>query len=320
MAPKNQVPNEIPNVAARFLNNLTNGMILGIGLFLMFVGISLSVSLGKTADLTGKLLIALVTELGFAFFIAWVIICTVDEREKKEHAKKVEIDERRLASKLYLNTVLNLDLPASVSEELSTYIAGSSLLKEFQSVCMKIEKCGNHTKLTQHFEVVFTNVDRSPRPWCPTFDSYDNRQPSIEELHPNESWGYNKIEVKKREANSENWIDITSKQPSEFDGETEVQLIDEIMIERGDQVKVFIQQTCSKFGSDNELFTNKALTNQLDLEISYDEADFEVNYRAIHPRETKGEMRRVDDTDKIRFHHPFLPSHGVVIWWRPKAD
>ena len=70
------------NQAKRFLVKLSNGEILALGLLFAIPGICLAVA-AKEPSLPSKLLIALVTELGFAFIIAWVIISTVDEREKK---------------------------------------------------------------------------------------------------------------------------------------------------------------------------------------------------------------------------------------------
>ncbi|MFC3629200.1 hypothetical protein ACFOM8_07040 [Paracoccus angustae] len=303
--------------ARNFFTKLSNNEVLFLGLLLTLPGISLAIAVDSPKLIT-KLIIAFITEMGFAFIIAWVIICTVDEREKKKHNEQVELDKRRMASRLYLNTVLDLDLPSSVTEELQMYIAGSKLLKKYQKVILILEKCGSYCKMTQIFEVVYVNVGRATVQWCPTFDSYDNRVSEIEEKNPGHPWGFNEVKIEKRKSGTDIWVDISPEDINKLAPEAEIKLSREVDIGPQDEIRVFIEQTCSKFASDNELFTNKALTDSLSLEVSYDRSEFEVSYRAVHPREDFSELKRSGGSDRIQFSHPFLPSHGFVVWWRPK--
>lgn len=292
---------------------------MALGLLFAIPGICLAVA-AKEPSLPSKLLIALVTELGFAFIIAWVIISTVDEREKKEHALKVEKDERRLSAKLYLNTVLDVDLPGVVGEESQSYIAGADFLKEHQNVFFSLKRCGNFVRMEQVFETIYTNVSNVTQSWAPTFDSYDNRVEQVEKEHSELGWGIQNLEVTLRRADGRPDENVETTPTEKLKDSNSMMLSKALELQPGDQVEMKITQIASKYASDNELFTNKALTKEMYLEVNYDKSEFDVLYRSIHPRENFAALERKFDSDRIIFEHPFLPSHGFIVWWRLKND
>lgn len=302
------------NAAADFLRRLTNGQVLGIGLACMFTGIAFAVGV-EEPSLAIKLLIALVTELGFAFFIAWVIICTVDEREKKELSEKVARSEERLNSKLYLSAVLDLDLPSKVSDELFNYVAKSRILKEYQKCRFKLEPVGNYVKMTQVFEAVFLNLDHKPVDFETPFESYDNRISKVEDAHPGD-WGLRKLTVRSQDSDRSEWHDEYVAEEIDIDNQRLPDKHVRSVPPKG-RVKITIENICSKYASDNEVFTNGSLTENLSFEVLYDREIFELKYRSIHPQERiTGKLEELTDGDSVQFAHPFLPSHGFLLWWR----
>ncbi|GGO80454.1 hypothetical protein GCM10011348_17150 [Marinobacterium nitratireducens] len=304
------------NAAADFLRRLTNGQILAIGLIFMFLGIAFAVGVEKPS-LTVKLLIAVVTEVGFAFFIAWVIISTVDEREKRNLSEKIARSEERLNSKLYISAILDLDLPSKVSDELFNYVVKSRFLKEYQKCRFKLEPIGSYVKMTQVFEAVFRNVDHVSNVFSPPFESYDNRISEVESEYK-DNWGLRKMTVRFQGPEQEEWHDEYEVSRVNINNETLADRRSKEILPGG-RVKVTIENLCSKYASDNEIFTNNSLTEVLSFEVQYDSDIFEVSYRSIHPSERiDGILEHTTDGDSVQFTHPFLPSHGFIIWWRRK--
>lgn len=324
--------------ASKLLKNLTNGQILTVALFLMVPGIILAV-LAESPSLWEKLVIALVTELGFAFFIAWVIISTVDEREKDKAIERVnsqadrlemerKISERRLNSKMYLSHVLGLDLPTVVSEELHEYISTTKLLKREQLIKYKLRPCGRFTELIQILDAVFENVDLDNFIFRSPFNSYDNANFDIMNEFPNITWGVRGVSVYLRKKGENHWKEVYKFDRSRNDraGQTATLVGDtdlgelEVTMGPGDRLRYHVEYATAKYAADNEIFTTVSLCENISADIQYDKNIYEVDFRSLHPRENSAEKIEGDIGDTLNFNYPFLPSHGFVVWWRKKSE
>ena len=174
--------------------------------------------------------------------------------------------------------------------------------------------------MEQVFETIYTNVSNVTQSWAPTFDSYDNRVEQVEKEHSELGWGIQNLEVTLRRADGRPVENVETTPTEKLKDSDSMMLSKALELQPGDQVEMKITQIASKYASDNELFTNKALTKEMYLEVNYDKSEFDVLYRSIHPRENFAALERKFESDRIIFEHPFLPSYGFIVWWRLKND
>ncbi|WP_139112592.1 hypothetical protein [Hoeflea olei] len=328
----------IANARRNFSFRLVNWPLWG-GITLISIGIFFAVSIDDHT-LFQKLVVAGITELGFAFFIAHIIIITVDREEKQEMRRELRLEqermeterrtaERRVASKLYLSTVLDVDLPNNVSDELNKYILASKLLKRDQKLKYKIVNLNPFAKLIQSLDATYENVHREPYDYHPPFQSYHNRLPAVEKRHPNEVWGLLSFTLSVSRAGGEPAMEKliswqrnsqskhnTSEKEFDFDFDG-INLKNPIRLEFGDRVRLQIEWNTPKFENDNELFTNTNFAENMVIDVEYNKDEFEVGYRCIHPRAKECMVvSEGKNYDTINFYFPFMPSNGVITWWR----
>lgn len=298
-----------------------------LGVILIITGLSLAFSWDPPivfgSDLVGKILIAGITEIGFAFFIAHIIIASVDERHKvnfHEEVKKQKEDlesrleeaERQLAVRGYLSHALGMDIPKVVSDSIAEYLTTSQLIKKEQKIRYEVAFAGNYVKLFQTLTVVYQNVGKQDCPFSPTFDSYDSRKKEIEDSLPDETWGIHQPTFQFREKPSEDWSELVL--PVKIEG-GRANLKKPFTIRPGQQVRMTISETVPKFQSDNEVFTNKQLAETLELEILYPKRSMKLDYRVVHPRVSPTTAMETGSGLLVQSNCPFLPGHGVVVWW-----
>ncbi|RBW50849.1 hypothetical protein DS909_20065 [Phaeobacter gallaeciensis] len=291
----------------------------------MAIGIMAAVGVESPSLLT-KLLIAGITELGFAFFIAHIIVATVDEREKISHREtvlneygavreKLRTAERRVAAKMHLSHVLDIELPKSISDELSEYLITSRLVKRKQRIVYQLESAGKYVKLTQRFDATLENVDVQNFEFQPTFSNYGTHKPDIENTLPHIKWGLNSSEYWTSENTDSHFEPINEIMTKTTEGQ---EFIKPITIAPGSLIRQKVCIIVPKYCDDNEIFTNKQFSENMEIEIRYDRNEFEVDYRFLHPRIDCCTKMESPQADILNFKYPFLPSHGIVVWWVKK--
>lgn len=313
---------------------------LWVGVILISIGIFFALTI-YDPTLFQKLVVAGITELGFAFFIAHVIIITVDRDEKQEMRREIRAEqkrleterrlaERRVTSKLYLSTVLEVDLPNDISDELNKYILASKLLKRDQRIKYRIHFLDPYAKLVQSLDATYENVHRETYDYYPPFQSYHNQIVEAEERHPNEIWGLLSLTLSVTRAGSRVSEKILSWQRSPNEKEAKpkekfsadldgVNLNDPIQLEFGDKVRLQVEWASPKFENDNEVFTNTNFAENMVIDVEYDKNEFEVGYRCIHPRAKECmSISEGKHHDTLNFDFPFMPSNGVITWWRKR--
>lgn len=310
-----------------------------VGIVCIAVGIFFAVSILKPS-LFQKLIIAGITEIGFAFFIAHIIIITVDRQEKialrnemRMEQRRLEterrVNEKRVTSKLYLSTILEVDLPNDISDELTKYILASKMLKREQSLRYKLSKLGNHVKLVQSFDATYENLDKEPIQYNPPFSTFNSHLTEILKIHPTEKFGLMSLTISVKRSNESTIKKIVSWSITEEEqtpptnlfenGAWGIKLKNPIELEYGDQVRLQLEVISPKYSNDNEIFTHANFTETSVMNVDYDKKIFEVGYRCIHPRANECmNLTKGVHSDSINFNYPFLPSNGVIVWWKEK--
>lgn len=303
--------------SSNILRNITNTQLLIISIIFIVPGAALAVGLDKPL-LWQKLAVAFVTELGFALFIAWVIIITVDEREKSKAVDWYIEAERRLNSRMYLSQIIDLDLPKSVSEEIYEYIITSKLLKDEQLLEYYIVRVGKYIMMRQHYEATYVNVGSSDFNFTPPFNIYANSSAIIQKL-PDEKWGLQRVTCLVQRFGQNQWSELAAKPVSVGPIDGGIDLDGNIVLKPGDKIRTIVDYNVPKYIDDNEIFTSAQLSEKTTVSIRYDVEDFDIGFRAIHPRKDCTSSVDINDGKKIIFYYPLLPGNGFILWWRPKS-
>jgi hypothetical protein len=308
-----------------------------VGISLIILGLYLSL-IDDHATFMNKFVLGGITELGFALVIAHVIILTVDKSEKAElrqdiniarHALELERkqNDKRISSKLYLSSILDVDLPENISHEFEKYILSSKLLKREQIIQYKIEPLGNFTKFTQILEGLYENVYRNDYSFQMPFRNYD-KDVDLEIKFPNETFGILSLTISYNEFRHDedtiilNWSPKDKSKEGDFVFEDdEVRLRNPILLRPSERVRVRIERTMVKFAKDNEIFNHTFFSENQLMDVFYDKNEYFVAYRCIHPRSDDCmQVHRGTIKDSISFGYPFLPGNGVVVWWKRRTN
>ena len=306
---------------------------MGWPLYLGSALIALGVGLGIAADHSNiwqKIGFAGITELGFAFLIAHVIVVVVDRREKREfsdfvkgeHKKTkadLEIAERRLATRAVLSHLLATDLPASITDELEEYILSSKVLKRHQRLTFDLRTLGKYAALHFEAEALFENTRRENLDWRPPYASFGEEMATshFRKKLPEEIFGLTSytISMKRREYQEFELVYDMSSPDTRL-----TTLAEKYTLRPGDQVRLMVSERKPRFQIDNEIFTNFSFCEKMEVYLKYKESDFEVGYRAIHPKSKVLHTEpHFNEGKKLVLDIPFMPSNGMLIWWKARG-
>jgi hypothetical protein len=307
------------------------GWQLYLGAVLILAGVLLRIVFGDKEQLE-QALFAGFTEFGIAFIVAHVIIVVVDRREKQkfrnfveeEHAKTKEelaLAQRRLATRGVVSYLLGTDIPISISDELENYLLNSKIVKRWQHLTFELIPIGKFTKLAVKAEALYENTRHESYDWEPPYVSFgeDHVSEYFAKKLPEVKFGIKSdIILLKKENESEfkTIYDMNS------DNKELLIKMKSYKLDPGDQVRVVIYEKKARFGIDNEIFTNFAFCEKMDVALSYDKKFYDVRYRAIHPKSEVMHTEPYIGGEKLVLDVPFMPSNGILIWWkrREKVD
>lgn len=304
---------------------------LGWQLYLGLLLIALGVSLGLLVDHSNvwqKIAFAGITEFGFAFVIAHVIIVVVDRREKKDFSDFVkneyrrtksdlEIAERRLSTRAVLSHLLATDLPTSITDELEEFILSSKILKRHQKLTFELKAMGKYTALHFEAEALFENTRRETYDWHPPYTSFGEDMIAAYFLNnfPEEKFGIVTYAIFIKRSGRPDFdlvYDKTAGDPRY------AQLAEHYPLNPGDQVRVMVSDRKPRFGIDNEIFTNFSFCEKMEVYLKYQDAEYEVGYRAIHPKSKVLHTEPYFEGKKLVLDIPFMPSNGILVWWKAR--
>lgn len=206
-----------------------------------------------------------------------------------------------------------MDLPENISNELENYITRSKLIKRNQKIDYRLEKKRGYTVLIQTLDAIFENAHSETFEFKPTFQSYSNELPDVEEILKDEE--FHNIDFKLFTKGKDGLF--KHEKNIKWDFKNEIIILQKpIFLEFGDRIRMRIIQKTPKYASDNEVFTNNQFSENFELNVRFDPEDYIVGYRCIHPRLECMNVVNGNGEDNVNFNYPFLPSNGVIVWWR----
>jgi len=292
------------------------------GIFLIFAGLALILAM-EPKSLWFKVMTAGIAELGFALVIAYIIIVTVDAREKIEFSKyreekeaefveEVRKTERRLASRTIFSYWMNMDFPPAVEGMLEEILIPDPLLKKRQQLDWTIvpsEANPDWVILKASSKYVAVNAKR---------ETAFVKIPLVVETAPlapegvASKCGIHRFEVIKGGESEATKLSTDSSSGAGFYS------VDSggIELQAGEEITVIHEYSIPKLRMDNELWRTLYLCEHVAGKIECLVDGLEIGCSAVHSKHDSA-FAISRENKVINFHSkvPLLQGNGIIFWW-----
>lgn len=309
------------------MKNIKEHWPLIIGLLLTFTGLS-ALFWAEPKAVWLKVVYAGISEIGFAFIIAWIVGKSVEGQARKEYngfiAKRQdefreEIKAREIAlSKNIFDYIYSVRLPKSVFEFVENHIFMEKIIKTRQVVEYQLD-CNNGVnddwllmRVTLDYQL--KNISSEPVDYDILFYSSEVVGEAVPEGYVGE---LEKLFVGE---------EIPSEKFSELDAAADDEIGQRrykknVRIGPDDTVDVRIVFSQPKRKRDNDLWQSLSVCESLQLSIRFDPKDVDVYLEPVHPGDSF-DRKEIEDHGLIyaRVDRPLLPRNGFFIWWLPKKN
>jgi hypothetical protein len=273
------------------------------GILILFVGTDVSV--------LRKLVGALITELGFAFFIAFVIGVSIELRAKVEHDKQI--------SKGLLSYIYGVSLDDDMFISTEEYVFRTPVFRRDLTVSYDFIKMQDDKVLLKYtLSYLVENVSRSPIDYdvhtfveepaelCESPAAFQNIDIGLQSITIDGA-ALKRSEVEKAKSNKEGNVDFRESSHS-------------IRMQPGERRRVMTVHLIEKCARDSELWRSLSACAGLTLIINWSEQiPMEVRAAAVHPANRFDSLVRDANSITASLYRPFFPHNGVYFWWSPKA-
>lgn len=264
-------------------------------------------------ELFWKIILASISELGFACLIAYFIIVAVDFHEKAEFHAYIKRSERRVASKALLSYMLDLELPDAVSRKLQMLIASSTIIKRYQNITFRLQKLDDvWAELIGHYEYVGYNA--APNAVTEPLEFYFDFDPNSPVASRGDT-GLRRISIEKKVSGAADFA-VTESSIIASSGLSAGSFTTEIELQPLEEFRVRFETRGVKQLSDNEVWRSQHLCEALRAEIHFDPEQFSVAYSVIHPGSIIEGRSDGSSILRINVSEPLLRSNGFLFWWQ----
>lgn len=278
---------------------------------------------GHEISLMRKLIGALISELGFAFFIAFVIGITI---EIKAHAERDKQISRGIISYIY---GVNLDNEMFLSTE--EYVFKTPFYREDLEISYDFIRRSKDVFLVKYtISYIVKNVGRGVSKY--PIHTFVEKPASGEhsKAFPDVKLGLQKIIVDGEEIDA---AEIEKAREAVHDSDEYIQSSYGVDVAPGASRRIMGIHLTEKFERDAELWRSVNPCSGISLVISWDESfNLKMKASAVHPAyNTQNHKKRTRlsgfdskscDSNSLRasLFKPFFPFNGVYFWWDAERD
>lgn len=286
---------------------------LAAGAFLIMSGIIVLIA-GEDLTLAQKLSGTVVTELGFAFFIAFVILLTI---EIKSHAER-----DRQISKGILSYVYGINLDKELFLTTEEYIFKTPFYRYgLELEYMFIRRSGDKLLLKYTVSYVVKNVGRHPNNYpIHTFVEKSEAGGETSEAFPDVKLGLQRIVIDGVQVSDK---EIRKARDSVPDSNDYMKSSHVVSIPAGDSKRVLGVHLMEKWVRDTELWQSVTPSAGVNLAVAWpEELNMEMHAGAVHGANNalhplNGFDSKSYDQNSLRasLGQPLFPFNGVNLWW-----
>jgi hypothetical protein len=280
------------------------------GAFFILCGI-LILFVGTEASVLRKLVGALITELGFAFFIAFVIGVSIELRAKVEHDKQI--------SKGLLSYIYGVSLDDDMFISTEEYVFRTPVFRRDLTVSYDFLKMQDDKVLLKYtLSYLVENVSRNPIDYdvhtfveepaelCESPPAFQTVEIGLQSITIDGA-ALKKTEVEKAKSVKEENQDFRESSHS-------------IRMQPGERRRIMTVHLIEKCARDSELWRSLSACAGLTLIINWSEQiPMEVRAAAVHPANKFDSLVRDANSITASLYRPFFPHNGVYFWWSPKV-
>ncbi|WP_210093584.1 hypothetical protein [Ruegeria sp. HKCCSP346] len=292
---------------------------LAVGFLVSFLGLFLLLKY-EPSTLFWKVVYAGITELGFAFVIAWIVLATLEVRARDAHEKEVMerreefegelLNREKILNKNIFDYIYSVRLPKDIFLSIEKNIFQSPFVKDYQRIDYHFEEVKKGWVLIRgEFEYEIRNVSREKKPFDIKFyiekELGDAPPPFVQK-------GFYKVIVDGEHLSTED-IQAADEEAEDTVEYTNFKLVKKLSPDQ--TMKVVLGFHLRKRTTDSEIWQSLDTCSHLDVKISYDPREFDLHVTTIHPND---EFTAVDKDDygvRVEMSEPLLRGNGVYLWW-----
>lgn len=293
-----------------------SGWALVVGVSFVGVGLALISSAEKLTFLQ-KMLFGGLTEIGFAFVIAWVVGQTFERAAKAEYNEYIQEQEKALSQNI-LRFLFNVDHTKSVFKVVTDHVLSKPLIKDKQLVDYSIvEEHVDTDWLTINcfFDYTLRNISNKDVDKDIRFHFADSDLPKELSGIDTLALGLLTLEIGEEKYDPSQFPDLVDKGSGAAG-----QLCYSVRrtIKQGETLRVRISLGQLKHATDSETWTTYDTCEELEVNFRYDSTKFNASVEALHPSREFASLQPPTGASGIlraRISEPLLPANGFVPWW-----
>ncbi len=280
------------------------GILILAGILILFAGSDVS--------LTRKLLGALVSEFGFAFFIAYVLTISLEIHQKREHDRQI--------SRGLLSVVYGVNLDQQLFQSTEKYVFKNHFYRRDVVVEFDFLKVVGEWMLLK-YTITYTveNVGSGKASYL--IDGHVEKVPEHSELLEGDMcFGLNKVYVDGVELSKEQ---IRAARDLVPDDDKYRRSRHAVPFESGEKKMVRTIALTAKRTTDNELWRSLLPCSSASLRITWPETiKLKMLAEPVHPSDSF-KFEDADPGTRAFFgtiDEPLFPHNGFIFWWSPESD
>ncbi|MEM7472176.1 MAG: hypothetical protein AAF340_12565 [Pseudomonadota bacterium] len=286
------------------------------GVFCVLVGLWLISSYEKLTFMQ-KMLFGGVTEVGFAFVIAWVVGQTFEKAAKAEYNEYIQKQEKSLSQNI-LMYLFDVDLTKGVFQVVSESVLSNPIVKKKQIVEYSIIE--EHTgtdwiTVNCFFDYTLRNISNSDVFRDIRFHFAEPRSVGELEQQALTGLGLRSLEVGGSVYEKTKFSELVDHESAGV-GQNCYSVRKKIA--SGEDLRVRVSFCQLKRSTDKEIWTTYDTCEALEVTFRCNSANYECSIEALHPSRRfdtlspssppEGILRATSST-------PLLPANGFVLWW-----
>lgn len=289
-----------------------------VGILFIFFGLLLLLILHPT-ELLHKLLIGLVTEIGFALLIAWGVAAIVERGAREEYDRYTQ-EKALVISQNVFGYLYNVRFPRNVFSTVEEYVFKEPVIKTHQRLDYQLlnpDDSSGWVRMKCEFDYVLKNISDKPVEHPIRFHVSQisgTTPPKFSDV------GLQSLVVGGEMIPSSQFEHLDKALPDHV-GEKRYEIKRTIAPDGELRVRVTFDQL--KRIEDNDLWTSNSVCRNVELKFRYDPATYNVSIIPVHPSnkfDTDIPPNGNSDCRTVTIEGALLPKNGIFMWWNPKPS
>lgn len=288
---------------------------LYLGLALIFLGLGLLLYF-HPESLFYKILIGGVTEVGFAFLIAWVVAIIIEQSARREYDKYTQ-EKAVLISQNVFGYLYSVSFPRSAFTAMEKHVFEAPVIKTKQLLSYELpdhEVAPGWLKMKCEFDYTLKNLsDKAVRHNVRFHVSKvcGLNEPAVPGI------GLQTLVIGDDVIPAERFSEINEAEPDEVGQE---RFVVERLIGAGEELRVRVTFSQIKRTMDNDLWQSNSVCENLEVKLRYNPEIHQVFAEPVHPVKKfafDAGPCNGDQCRTVRIDTALLPSNGIFMWWNP---